>query len=979
VRKDQKETYESVYKVLDELEVLLKVWRKRTEHVFTAHIQKSGREGAAAAGGTTNGQDDDSSMRFGVDYSDSDMAHESDDDDECEYAGGGPGGGGLGGGAGEGAEGGAVDGPEGVKLQPNNEALSKKKFCQSTRIYHSIFDGGSAAGGGGSGNGSASERQFDSFYSFVHRAKKHIHSIIYSLFIDALPEECSSRLPRELWEKIWKHTQSPYDENNTYNCGYRFAASAENKKYFELEKNRVMDLFGAAGNFHMFIFEILYKHPYITQTPAMMELESVDTKDSSKSGKKPSSYVKTRFQRYKRLFERAFSRLLDLQHQPIEASNSNSSEENGESELKSKQSQSLVKDTLSHVQKINRGLFTCRKQNLSSSYKNSNRRELNCDFYGESLANGILITPSSSCSVVAMLDGHVQEDGQSYLNFVIWNVFRKSVVAYVRTGVTLLQAVYGKNCNAPFHLFDLTENRFAFLLRSTDENGEILTAIYHWQFDPDSMTPVELLGTDPETVIECKPFPEPAKATGDGGTVMSVKYAELGAVEKRPVYILSHGELPGEATSTIISFYDATTGKEIKDKKIVLAAAENVCIECVRGNRAIARNGVAKTFIVLDLDNGNVMAEYKYIDLCKHADHGHKIGEQYQLECVYEVKMDQDPKSNQFVIFSQNMASFQLFEFSKDDNAPPPKVVRSGSTLVYEMSWRMLGKVSLYRGVLYAAPTADIEVRAHCGDFFDDHNDVRSVDLFAFDLTDYTLHPIINMIERGDDTASGGGGGSNNRAFAYSANDNEKVLMNEHSRFVYADSSNYRCPFFAGADFLVLSMRQSYVEVIFHRDARNANEADADELFALHNKREKLKKKEGEIAEKKKRDKEDRAAKRVSEEKAAKTKLANNEQIHKGRVKRWEYSHGFLEATDSKDAKKAGGIFVHISEFKNRGNKRIRVGQRVTFKVVSQDKGRVKAVNVNFVGLSTAATGAAAAAAAAAQQQPVVEAPALIV
>ena len=45
--------------VLDELDIMLKVWKKRTEHVFTAHIQKGGEDKAAE-----DASGDDSSMRY---------------------------------------------------------------------------------------------------------------------------------------------------------------------------------------------------------------------------------------------------------------------------------------------------------------------------------------------------------------------------------------------------------------------------------------------------------------------------------------------------------------------------------------------------------------------------------------------------------------------------------------------------------------------------------------------------------------------------------------------------------------------------------------------------------------------------------------------------------------------------------------------------------------------------------------------------
>ena len=48
-----------------------------------------------------------------------------------------------------------------------------------------------------------------------------MHSTIYSLFISAFPEEVGSKMPREIWEKVWRFTQTPYDEFLTYNAGFR--------------------------------------------------------------------------------------------------------------------------------------------------------------------------------------------------------------------------------------------------------------------------------------------------------------------------------------------------------------------------------------------------------------------------------------------------------------------------------------------------------------------------------------------------------------------------------------------------------------------------------------------------------------------------------------------------------------------------------------------------------------------------------------
>ena len=51
--------YSITIKVLDELDIMLKVWKKRTEHVFTAHILKGDEDKAAE-----DASGDDSSMRW---------------------------------------------------------------------------------------------------------------------------------------------------------------------------------------------------------------------------------------------------------------------------------------------------------------------------------------------------------------------------------------------------------------------------------------------------------------------------------------------------------------------------------------------------------------------------------------------------------------------------------------------------------------------------------------------------------------------------------------------------------------------------------------------------------------------------------------------------------------------------------------------------------------------------------------------------
>ena len=76
-----------------------------------------------------------------------------------------------------------------------NEALTKKKFCQSVKIFQRIFDNG---------------KQLETFQRTVMRMKKYVFRLVFQIFMESLPADTATRLPQELWEKIWKYTQNGY-------------------------------------------------------------------------------------------------------------------------------------------------------------------------------------------------------------------------------------------------------------------------------------------------------------------------------------------------------------------------------------------------------------------------------------------------------------------------------------------------------------------------------------------------------------------------------------------------------------------------------------------------------------------------------------------------------------------------------------------------------------------------------------------------
>ena len=195
------------------------------EHPFTAHIESPSNGGEW--------------LREGEDYSSSDYEYDSDEEEFLQLA---------------------------APSQEVNESLTKKKFCQSAKIFYQIF---------------SSVNQYESFLKFVSKTKKHIFRIIFRLFLEAIPVETRYNLPEELWEKIWKFTQNAHfkyksqvpicSDTNYFKAGFR--ATNAGLKIQQLEKERLGQMFGSLGNLHMLVFEVLFKNPHLLQPTALLELE----------------------------------------------------------------------------------------------------------------------------------------------------------------------------------------------------------------------------------------------------------------------------------------------------------------------------------------------------------------------------------------------------------------------------------------------------------------------------------------------------------------------------------------------------------------------------------------------------------------------------------------------------------------------------------------------------------------------------------
>ena len=134
-------------------------------------------------------------------------------------------------------------------------------------------------------------------------------------------------------------------------------------KHVVLEKKRILDLFGAAGNLHMIIFEILFKNPFLLKTATLLMMQTLNEKGSEKL-----SFAKSVFEGCKLQLETKFKRLLALDT-VLDASASRhpagvvvANEDDAESMETSVDKKSVDEDGILH--KIRNGIWTYEKTEI---------------------------------------------------------------------------------------------------------------------------------------------------------------------------------------------------------------------------------------------------------------------------------------------------------------------------------------------------------------------------------------------------------------------------------------------------------------------------------------------------------------------------------------------------------------------------------------------------------------------------------------
>ena len=499
-----------------------------------------------------------------------------------------------------------------------NETLTKKKYCQSSKLFNQVFD---------------SVKQFEAFQRSVSKMKKYVFSIIFALFLDSLPTETRFRIPQELWEKVWKFTQNSYfrykdsvplhKDSSYYKAGLRAAEPA----LALLEKERVRELFAAVGNLHMIIFEILFKNPLILQPNPMFELECGEgAQERLGRGvlRAAIQAARTKFSRLQHL-----EGVLGEGDAPTQA------------------------PSLDLHQKIGSGAVLVRDVELQLDPLPSSVAKLD--------PPSSVIVSSSVCSKFAVTGRYaLTEGGEEFgLLLVVVSAVTGAVVQVVRTGHSyqshLIEVgacgVRRKGGAGWKNHFCITEDRLSFLTRTVDSQGDGVSVWTCALPALPSDQPVTLTAPLVRTVSRPQ-HPAPTLRHSAG--------AALGHTTTALLLLSQSPFSPGPLTS--LSLYSLDQGELLLE---VPWPGQDLVLQGLTDSRVLLAADSAIHFF--SLTAGEVVASYSHQQLGQ--------GE------AWAGVMDASPGLRQFAIYTPTLSAFRLYRWEEKEMAAPCLVLESGGPL----------------------------------------------------------------------------------------------------------------------------------------------------------------------------------------------------------------------------------------------------------------------------------------------------------
>lgn len=549
------------------------------EHPYTAHI--------APAGGPA--------LREGEDYYSSDYEYESDEEEDFDQL---P--------------------PGGV-----NETLTKKKFCQSFKLFNQVFD---------------STKQFESFHRSVSKMKKHIFGVIFGLFLEALPPDTRYRMPQELWEKVWKFTQNSYFrfrdsvplhlDSTYYRAGLRAPAGA----LAALERERVRELHAAAGNLHMLLFEVLYKNPSILQPGAMFELEAAEgAQERLARGVVRAAVQGT---------ATAFARLQVLEGVL------------GEGALE----QQAAPAAADLAGRIGAGTFLVREQALHLAPLPPSVAQLD--------PPSSVIVSASTCPVFAVTGRYLLEEAGEYFGLLLAIISAATgrITQVVHTGHSyqshLIEVgacgVRRRGGQGWKNHFYLTEDRISFLTRAATAATDTVRV---WSFPLAAGTPGEpRVSSGAPLVHSVARPPKPAPSLRHSAA------AAVGHTSTCLVVLLQSAHTAAPHSS--LSLHSLDSGEALLE---AAWPGEDLALSGLSSSRALLTTDAAVHFF--SLTAGEVVTTYT----------AQALGQEAGVEGeAWKAAMDADPATKQFVLHTPTLSAFRVLEWEEREMAAPAEVARGG-------------------------------------------------------------------------------------------------------------------------------------------------------------------------------------------------------------------------------------------------------------------------------------------------------------
>ncbi len=527
-----------------------------------------------------------------------------------------------------------------------------------------------------------SEESFERLLWSVVRAKKYFYSKLFNSFLATLPEHLVDKLPNEMWEKVWKHTQGQSTAEFIH-AGDETTSSDD----LSLEKDRITDLFGSAGNLHMFIFETLFKNRCITKPPRKSRWE---TEPAVKY------YAKSVFDGYLATFEKYFSRLQIVEdHGPA----------------------------ISLMDKIKRGYFTVHHEAIPGHV-------------GHPCGRSIIISQTTN-DMVAILD--LQK--RKVVKATVFNVRSQKTVATIDTGtISFLQPYFCYNKRLPSSDLALTSNRLALISRVQPASGNLFSLKY-WRFDSNTNLGVVLKEEDVENELHVD-----EKVLGCRRRFLSEPSITFGAscLRGKDVFVVSLS-LPSPLTDipqTWIFLVDADTGQFIRhdgSRQHILHFDSRVFdLSACKGSRAMLSTSNEILFCSIS-PNPRVIATYNrdYLFEVDFLTTPYWVPRPESDEAAVHVLFDQAADRNEFLLVNTALRTYRLFTYEETD-VDQPKMIAGGviKTLEFDMRYP---RWALVDGVLTMAQRIEV---------FNFETGLKGeLVMLAIDLTTGNVHEIARYIE----------------------------------------------------------------------------------------------------------------------------------------------------------------------------------------------------------------------------------------